>query len=297
MVTLIKTAGQFVRRVIQFPRKTRQQRYESFIYRWKWWLGGIPFPKRLPIGVWWLMDFDFLGMALIEGGFENIEYDFAGEFVKPGMTVLDIGAHRGFYTLLFSKRVGPTGRVLSFEPSLRERKKLLRHVRINFRKNVGVKDCALGAADGAGELYVVSGIETGCNSLRPPDTRAPVSAVKVQVRKLDEVLSEEKIEKVDFIKLDVEGGELNVLKGAGKLLETEPRPVILCEVLDMRTKPWGYPARLIADYLEERNFVWFELGNDSRLTAIAPGKATFDGNYVAVPRESLASMAKFQTGG
>jgi FkbM family methyltransferase len=84
------------------------------------------------------------------------------------MTVLDVGAHNGFYTLLASKRVGPTGQVIAFEPSPRERQRLLSNLWINGCSNVIVEPVALADEDSVATLFVVSGAETGCNSLRPP---------------------------------------------------------------------------------------------------------------------------------
>jgi FkbM family methyltransferase len=255
------------------------------------WFPNTPAPMRLPIGVWWLVEWDFIGRELLESGFENGEYAFAERFVKPGMTVLDIGAHRGFYTLLFSRKVGRLGRVISFEPSPRERKRLNLHLKMNFCRNVEVKDCALGEASGNAELFLVHGGDTGCNSLRPPDTALPTSPVAVIVKKLDDILSLAQVQRVDFIKLDVEGGELGVLKGAERLLQQIPRPVILCEVLEMRTRPWGYPARMIVDFLVARDFVWFDLTGDGSVVPIEGLRSEFHGNYVAVPKEFLEIVA------
>jgi FkbM family methyltransferase len=60
-------------------------------------------------------------------------------FLKPNMTVLDIGTHHGFYSLLASYKVGATGQVIAFEPSPRERRRLLWHLRLNRKKNVLVE--------------------------------------------------------------------------------------------------------------------------------------------------------------
>ena len=154
---MTKTAVPLVRRLLEFPQKSWQQKFSTVAARWSRWLPGIPLPWRLPVGVWWLAEFDFLDNALRFRGFEDIEYKFAQLFLKPGMTVLDVGAHRGFYTLLFSKMIGPQGRVLAFEPSPRERKKLKRHLRLNLCHNVEVLSCALGESEGKAELYVVDG--------------------------------------------------------------------------------------------------------------------------------------------
>jgi FkbM family methyltransferase len=294
-IIMTKTSPTLLRRLINFPQKTSRQRFESFVYRWMRWFPNTPAPMRLPIGVWWLVEWDFIGRELLDTGFENREYDFAGRFVKPGMTVLDIGAHRGFYTLLFSRKVGDRGRVLSFEPSPRERKRLKWHLRINFCRNVEVKDCALGEADGKAELYLVHGGDTGCNSLRPPDTALPTSPVTVAVKKLDDILSDARVRSVDFIKLDVEGGELGVLRGAERLLQRKPRPVILCEVLEMRTRPWGYPGRMIVEFLSSRDFLWFDLSADGGIVPIEESRSEFHGNFVAVPRESLEIVASLRS--
>jgi FkbM family methyltransferase len=291
---MTKAVPTLLQRLINFPRKTPRQRFESFIYRWMRWFPNTPAPMRLPNGIWWLIERDFIGRELLESGFENAEYNFAGQFVKPGMTVIDIGAHRGFYTLLFSKKVGPYGRVLSFEPSSRERKRLNMHLRINFCSNVEVEDCALGEADENASLYLVYGGDTGCNSLRPPDTALPTSPTPVVVRKLDDVLARAKVRSVDFIKLDVEGGELGVLKGAEQLLQRTPRPLILCEVLEQRTRPWGYSGRLIIDFLLAKNFIWFDLSQHCDIVPIENSRSEFHGNFLAVPRESLELVASLR---
>lgn len=287
---MTKTAAPLIRRLLEFPQKSWQQKFSTVAARWSRWLPGVPLPWRLPTGVWWLAEFDFLDNALRFRGFEDIEYKFAQQLLKPGMTVIDVGAHRGFYTLMFSKRIGPQGRVLAFEPSPRERKKLRRHLRLNSCRNVEVLSCALGESEGKADLYVVDGEWNGCNSLRPPDTDSPTSPLSVRVRKLDEVLAQAKVDRVDFVKMDVEGGELDVLKGAEELLRLVPRPIILCEVLEQRTRPWGYPARLIIEHLAKRGFVWFDLNEQARLEPIEQQYSEYHGNFVAVPRESLEDI-------
>src|SRR5439155_930915 len=94
-------------------------------------LSNIPVPIRLPFGSLWIARNDHIGRPLRKGAFEADELAFVERFVRPGMTVLDLGAHHGLYTLLASKRVGPKGKVFAFEPSVRERTALRRHVMLN----------------------------------------------------------------------------------------------------------------------------------------------------------------------
>ena len=88
----------------------------------------VTIPIRLPFGVWWLAHNDHVGQPIRKGTFEPNELAFVERFVRSGMTVLDVGAHHGLYTLLASKKVGPTGKVFAFEPSQRERRVLRRHL-------------------------------------------------------------------------------------------------------------------------------------------------------------------------
>jgi FkbM family methyltransferase len=287
---MTKPQPRLLSRLVEFRKKSRQEKFQSYAYRWIRWFPGIPAPVRHPSGGWWLMDRDFIGESLLKGGYETAESTLAARFLRPGMTVLDIGAHRGFHTLLFSKKVGGQGHVLSFEPSPADRKRLELHLKINFRRNVKVIGCALGEEAGSADLYAVPA-NSVLNSLRPPDTAFETSRTPVAVRRLDDVLSEMRIGLIDFIKLDVEGGELGVLKGAQDLLSRLPRPVVLCEVLEQRTRPWGYPGRLIIEYLSQKEFVWFELNDKGNLLAIPQEQSEFNGNFVAVPKESVANVA------
>jgi methyltransferase FkbM-like protein len=111
--------------------------------------------------------------------------------------------------------------------------------------------------------------------------------VRVDVRTIDDVLLSLGIFKVDFIKLDVEGAELSVLRGATGLLQGPSRPAILAEVQDLRTHPWGYAARDIFEFLVRMNYRWFSLAPDSSLTPIATNLDFYDANLVALPSERV----------
>lgn len=271
-------------RLTTFARKPWRSRFRSFAFRW---LQIIPLPLRLPFGAWWLLRNDQISASLLQDTFENAEYAFVEKFLQPGMTVLDIGANQGFYTLLSSRKVGTHGKVYAFEPSPRELRRLKLHLWLNRCKNVQVSALALGAAHGSAELHVVLGTESGCNSLRTPDVSQPTRLVPVPVERLDDVLKAREIVTVDFVKLDVEGAELSVLQGARELLQRSPRPVILAEVQDLRTKPWGYRARDIVSYLSELGLHWFELKPGGQLEKLSLNRESYDGNFVAIPQERI----------
>jgi FkbM family methyltransferase len=263
----------------------------SLSYRSVQLIPGLALPVRLPFGGWWLAQDDFCGNGVFHGNFENAERQFVEKFLRPGMNVLDIGAHHGFYSLLASRRVGASGMVLSFEPSPRERRRLKQHLWLNRCKNVMVESCALGESDSVAELYLVHGIQTGCNSLRPPQGSGATSTVRTLVSRLDDILALRGIKQVDFVKMDVEGAELSVLKGSTLLLKNRSRPVFLVEVYDIRTQPWGYQAREIIAYLRDTGYEWYMPLEDGRLRQINAHQESYAGNFIAIPRERMGELS------
>ena len=282
-----QTNGAF-RRVWRFLRKPLREKARAIQFRAAAFSRSLP--VLLPFGAWWVPRADNLGEPLLAGNFETAEMAFVLRFLQPGMTVLDLGAHHGLYTLLASKCVRSSGRVFAFEPSPRERKALRLHVVINRCWNVRIQEAALGNENTEANLFVVQGDQTGCNSLRPPVVHSRTAPVRVRIVRLDDWLAEQKLGRVDFIKLDVEGGELPALQGAVKLLDKHPRPVILAEVQDIRTGPWGYRAKDILNHLAEKKYEWFWLSQRGLIRLLDLGADAFDGNFVACPREKIEDL-------
>ena len=247
-------------------------------------------PVRLSYGAWWLAGPGSLDERLLNGDFETRELMFVQRYLRPGMVVFDIGAHHGLYSVLAAKRVGEKGWVRSFEPSPRERKYLKQNLRINHCHNVRVESFALGSSAGRAELFLVEGTGDCCHSLRQPSVATTSRKVPVEMQTLDEYLQREKIEKVDFIKLDVEGGEMEVLRGATRLLQSAERPVILVEVEDIRTAPWGYRAEMIIRHLENLGYRWQGLTDNGSLVPVDTKAESYDGNFVAWPEERLREI-------
>lgn len=285
-------------RAWRFLRKPWSEKKKAFYIRWARAFPNTPAPLRLSFGAWWLVRNDNTGLPISEGNFENAELAFVSRFLQPGMTVLDIGAHHGLYALLASKRVGPGGRVFAFEPSPRERKTLLRHLMINRCKNVTVEGLAIGSEEKDTSLFVVQGSNTGCNSLRrpAPDVAGALLPTPVHVVRLDDWLEDCGVDRIDFIKLDVEGGEIEVFKGAERLLLRRPRPVVLLEVQDIRTQQWGYEAKEIITSLHQKEYQWFCVLEDGSLEPLDTTATNFEGNYVAVPQESASASNLFYRG-
>jgi FkbM family methyltransferase len=272
-------------RVARFIASPTRRKYITLAARARRLFPKMPIPLRLPFGAWWLAEKSAMDHELMYGKFEATEMGFVEKLLRAGMTVLDVGAHHGLYTLLLSKKVGRKGRVIAFEPSPRECRRLERHLRVNRCSNVHLEQCAAGSEPGEADLFLVDGFQDWCNSLRPPALPDPTRTVPVRVRRIDDVLAEQKVCKVDFIKLDVEGGELAALEGAVGLLYGESRPAILAEVQDTRTRPWGYPARETIQFLIRMDYRWFAIAAKGALLPISCDQESYDANLVALPVE------------
>ncbi len=276
------TLPQRLRRFLSSPGRSK---YITLANRTRRIFPNMPIPLRLPFGAWWLAEKSALDQELLFNQFEKMETGFVQRLLRPGMTALDIGAHHGLYTLLLAKRVGRKGRVLAFEPSPRERQRLKKHLGWNRCSNVELVPCALGEEQGEMDLFQILGSQDWCNSLRPPAVDQPTETVRVSVRRLDQVLAERQISRVDFLKLDVEGAELSVLRGAESLLLRPWRPAILAEVQDQRTLAWGYAAREILQLLVRWDYRWFAIAAKGALLPISCRQETYDANLVALPAE------------
>jgi FkbM family methyltransferase len=131
--------------------------------------------------------------------------------VKPGMTCYDCGANVGYFTLLFSRLVGPGGRVFSFEPLPANAAHLRQHVDINKRTNVTIIEAALADYDGKAPF----------SSGGSASKLVPEGSVEVDCRSIDSL----GLPPPDVMKIDVEGAEELLVKGAEETI-LRHRPTI-----------------------------------------------------------------------
>ena len=268
------------------PLQVAERIPSKIIWGLRRFLPPIPLPVCLPYRICWTATYPN-GFDLWVVNIEKGERRFVAGFLRPGMTVLDLGAHHGLFTTLMSRLVGPSGRVLAFEPSPRERRGLERHIRLNACTNVMVVPMAVSSAAGDAEFYMVENRRSGASGLRRTqlDGRFPKSErIQVRVAALDEYLGNAGITQVDFMKMDIEGAELEAFKGATKLLTSTRRPTIMVEMADQVTGAWGYSSREKYDLLSSWGYDWYAIQPDGTLVA-SPRRDEYDGfsNLVAKP--------------
>jgi FkbM family methyltransferase len=151
-------------------------------------------------------------------------------FLNPGGVAIDVGANLGEWALPFARRVGPSGRVLAIEPALRAAAALDKTLSANALSQAQVIRCAIGDHDGTVEFVVpiVTSVRVDTGTARIGPVLAGHEALKVGLRSLDSLLPEHRLDRIDLVKIDVEGHERQVLDGARASL-ARFRPVLVLE--------------------------------------------------------------------
>jgi FkbM family methyltransferase len=168
----------------------------------------------------------------------------------PGQTFLDVGAHAGYFTLLAAHRAGPTGRVVAVEPNPGMFAALTAHLRDNGLGRVRAEPIALGREPGVLTLYRPPAAENrphNITSLPQPGWEP----FEVPCRPLDAALAEWAVDRVEVMKVDVEGGEPAVLAGGRVALAAGVVRHVVCEFNGERLRDAGSsPADLLARFAD-----------------------------------------------
>lgn len=146
-----------------------------------------------------------------------------------GRVVYDVGAFSGAYSLFFSRQVGPAGTVVSFEPEPGAYARLTCNLSRNGVGNVYPLAIALGAENGARPMYMLPGMATTTSLAAEANTAARIYAGRARVEPLDLLLARLTLPAPDFVKVDVEGMEIEVLYGADATIEHH-HPDLLIEI-------------------------------------------------------------------
>jgi len=205
---------------------------------------------------------DLVGSHILRSGvWEPETVWFFRHWLRPGLAVVDAGAHVGQYTLLASGLVGAEGRVIAFEPHPVLGQVLRRNVERAGCANVTVSPLALGRARGTADLGQHPPDNYGASSLRPgPDPSSTrQSRARVQVSTLDDYLAGAGVPRVDLVKIDVEGAELDVIEGARRTLAAHPDVVLVVEFLRANAVRFGHTVEDLETGLRELGFSLFTL--------------------------------------
>lgn len=165
--------------------------------------------------------------------------------LNKGMVIVDVGAHQGFYSLIAAVKVGNEGKIIAIEPEPENYKKLLDNIKLNNFKNIIPVNLGLSDHNGIEKLYLNSS-STDHSLVKKSKNE---NFINIKVRTLDSLLEELNFKKIDVLKIDTEGAELLILKGAEETLRKNPR-------LKLFVASYHYPGEKeeVIQFLKERGF-------------------------------------------
>jgi FkbM family methyltransferase len=194
--------------------------------------------------------------------FERPELEFILKVLQPGMTFFDMGANAGLFSLAAGKAIeGTRGSIYAFEPCPSTFAILEKNIHENGLADIRAYCVAISEHAGQASLYINAALKDGFNSLEDPSHEGAevVGTVRVRVTTLDEFIVEHDIPCVDVMKVDVEGAELLVFRGARGLLAREDAPLILYEGYSRCTAGFHYHPVEIMWLLEAFGYEIFVL--------------------------------------
>ncbi|WP_428388983.1 FkbM family methyltransferase [Mucisphaera sp.] len=231
---------------------------------------------------------------MMTGLYDPTELFYLRRTLKPGMTFIDAGANLGLYSLVASRCVGASGRVVALEPSGREFDRLCRHVEINGLENVEPLRLAVSDSEDRIGLKVADEKHAGHNTLGGFAYEATQldRVESVGSTTIDGLVTGLGLSRVDLIKLDIEGAELAALRGAVMTLKRF-RPAILLEFAEKSLEAQGASSAAVWDLLAAHGYAMASIDNVRGEPMVVKRRDRYDVsvNLLARPRELAVRCA------
>jgi FkbM family methyltransferase len=217
-------------------------------------MNNFHFPAKFP---WdWRLE-------MIFHRYEKETVDLFKKTITPGMVVVDIGAHIGYFTRVLSALVGSAGHIFAFEAD-QDNFKLLQKNTKN-KKNVTLVNKAISDTTGTIDFYKVSN-STGCHSVIPTENSKKMNVSSIT---LDNFLSENGNPKIDAIKIDIEGGEMRAFQGMRELFACPRQLYIVTEFNPTAITAANLSPELFATKMKEAGFEILQI-LDGGITCMLP---------------------------
>lgn len=188
---------------------------------------------------------------------EKKETLFWQNLIKESENIFDIGANIGYYSLMASIRIGNQGKIFAFEPVTVTYNKLIQNIELNKFINIIPERIAMSDMNGEIELFVADEKSTGSSSI---SNHVNFSGIKEKVKTIsvDDYVYNNNIDKLNIVKIDVEGCEPMVIKGMTKTMNNF-KPLILIEVLDERLNTVGSSKEKLFDLFIQNNYSGYQI--------------------------------------
>jgi FkbM family methyltransferase len=182
------------------------------------------------------------------GRYEPEKFSAIENVVNNGMTFLDVGANKGDFSFFAGNMVGPSGKVIAFEPEPGNCNWIKKSIQKNPLSNISLIEIALSNKDEERDLYL--GEKSGWHSIVEGAKNRGEGKISVHTQKLDSIFDSLNLSSVDAMKIDVEGAEYDVISGGQKTIE-KFRPIIF---MDLHPE-LGVDVSKIFEFFNRRKFV------------------------------------------
>lgn len=191
----------------------------------------------------------------IRGIYGELDTKIVKNEIKSGDIVIDVGANIGYYTLIFAKLVGDKGKVIAFEPEPKNFEILKKNIEINNLTNVVVEQKIISNINGKRKLFLA---DTGIVGHHTNPLKNSTNFIEIDSTTLDDYLAKDSLsDKINFIKIDVEGGELQVLEGSKKILEKNKDLKIFTEFNRENIKEYDSSPEKMLNLMVKNNFQFY----------------------------------------
>jgi FkbM family methyltransferase len=208
------------------------------------------------------------------------------QVVTPGSVAIDVGANVGWHTMFLSLLVGEKGRVFAFEPNPSTRERLVLGLKLNQFVNVQVMEVAL--SEQVGEV-LFNAPEAGdyWDGTGRIETDLLLATRSVESTTLDHLLCTNQLPNIDFMKVDVEGWEMSVLRG-GRVTIERCRPYVIFEYDPSYVRRSGTSSAEIFSFFQERSYCLYGINRSGLILVYEPQSRFY--NYLAVPSDRAQSL-------
>lgn len=191
----------------------------------------------------------------VEGAAKNLSLQLSRTLIKPGDVVVDIGANIGLWVMGAALKAAPEGNVHAFEPMPENFVRLEHNLTLNGLDSVVCRQLALSDRCGHSILYTPPVHNSALGSLQPGGEGD--RSIETELVTLDYYCEQQAIDHVDFMKVDVEGAELLVFRGAGRILGSTRAPVIMFETDEVLTARFASSSASVKAILHEYGYELF----------------------------------------